>query len=138
MPQVWKLLANLANLVEVLLLRDDCRRPGILQPHQQRFVAEGGEQRLRHGPRLQNPEKADVQLGHAVHEEADALAGLNPQVAKKLRDGVRQNAQIVEREALLIALIVFPKQRHLPAMPRRQMRSLHIQPMLMRVAGPVA
>ena len=112
-PQVRKLLADLADLVEVFLLGDDGRGVGVLQPHQQRFVAEGGEQRLRHGARLQDAEEADVQLGHAVHEEADPLAGLNAELADKLRDGVGQNAHIIKGEPLLIALVVLPVQGHL-------------------------
>ena len=113
MPQVRKLLANLAHLVKVFLLRNDRRGVGVLQPHEQRFIAERREQRLRNCARLQDAEKSDVQLGHAVHKQADAFAGLDAQIAEKLRHRVGQNPQVIEGEPLLIALVVFPVERHL-------------------------
>ncbi len=41
----------------------------------QRFVAEGGEQRLRHRPQLQDPQETDVQLRGTVEEQADPVQG---------------------------------------------------------------
>ena len=82
-PQAGKLLADLADLVDVFLLGDDRRGAGVLQPHQERFFSESGEQRLRHGSRLQDAEEADVQLGHTVHEQTDPLAGLNAELRRE-------------------------------------------------------
>jgi hypothetical protein len=90
-PQVRKLFADLAYFMDVFLLSNNGRGVGVLQPDEKRFIAESGEQRLCNCARLQDAEKSDVQLGHTVHKQADAFAGLDAEVADELRHGVGQN-----------------------------------------------
>ncbi len=74
----------------MLFLGDDGRRAGVGQTGEQRFGAEGREQRLGDGAHLQDAQEAEVELGDLVHEQADALARLQAEVLQVMGDGVGQ------------------------------------------------
>ena len=73
-PEVRHLVEDLADLGGVLLLGDDGRRLGVGQADEERLVAEGREERLGDGADLEDAQEAEVELGDAVQEQADALA----------------------------------------------------------------
>ena len=88
--------ADPPDLGQVLLLRDDGGRAGVVEACPERLLAEGREERLRDATELENAEQADVELRHAVHEQADRLAGPEALPREPGGDRVGELAQVVE------------------------------------------
>ena len=97
----------------MFFLGDDGRRLGVLQADKQRFVAEGREERLGDAADLEDAQEAEVELGDPVHEQADALAGLEAEAAEEGADGVRGQADVVVGISLFDAGVAFPDQGQL-------------------------
>ena len=116
--EVGQLVLDLADLQNVLLLRDDGGGLRVVEARPQRLVAERREQRLGDRPHLEDADEADVQLRHPVHEQADPLPGLDPERLQEGRDGVGAAAQVVVGVLLLVPLGVLPEQRVLVALAR--------------------
>jgi hypothetical protein len=96
--QLRELVQDLADLGGVLALGDDGLGPGVLQADEKRLVAERGEERLADGPDLQDTDDADIELGDAVHEQADPIARLDAESAEERADGVGGSANVIVRE----------------------------------------
>ena len=105
-----------AHLGHVLFLGEDGGRAGIGQAREQGFSAECREQWLGDAAHFQDGQKTEIQLGHLVHEQADALARLQAQVLQILGDGIGQQAHVVEGVLFYFAGVAFPDQGQLVAL----------------------
>src|SRR5450756_2239304 len=95
----------------MLLLREDGRRAGVEKARQERLLAERGEERLDDPSHLEDPDEGDVELRHAVEEEADPFGRLETEARESGRDGVREEAQVAERVRPLAPVRAFPEER---------------------------
>jgi hypothetical protein len=106
-------LADPPHLSEVLALGDDGDRTAVLHPGVQRVLAERGKEGFHHRSGLQDPHEADVQLRHALEEEAHAVQILDSEAAKEPCPAVRQEFQLAVGELPEVAVVVLVNQRDL-------------------------
>src|ERR1035437_3924393 len=79
------------------LLREDGRAAGVEKARQERLLAERGEERLDDSSHLEDPDEGDVELRHAVEEEADPFGRLESEAREGGRRGVRKEERVDTR-----------------------------------------
>ncbi len=111
-------LADTADLSEVLALRDDGDRRAVLHPRVQRILAERREERLDHGAELEDAHEADVELGHALQEQAHAIEIPDAEAAQVRRPTVREPLEVAIGELSQVAVVILVDERELVAPAR--------------------
>jgi len=93
--QVGQTLDDLAHFRQVLVLGDDGDGAAVIGPLEEGLLAESREKRLHDRPGLQDTHHADVQLGNAVQEYADAVGGVDPLLGEERGPPVGQLLEVL-------------------------------------------